>query len=160
MDWQRWVDAGILGPAPVGRARVKPIIRRAWARVSESHNAYKAGDWESADTKLRAAFATASHALVCYHYVDLYGECDFELAEEFGTHFYGEDFVGPLFERARTLRALMPLDPVLSEEMDRKVRNSIASSASYVALVESATFREKPPHCFSLNAPNWYSRQT
>lgn len=159
MDWQCWVDDGILDSAPAGRARVEPMIRRAWARVGESSAAYGVADWETADARLRAAFATASHALVCYHYLDLYGECDFELAEKFAVHFYGEKFVGPLFERARNLRRMMPLGPTLSEQADRKVRNSIASSSSYVALVECATYREEPPHCFSFNAPNWYIRQ-
>lgn len=160
MDWQKWVDAGILGPAPAGRLRVEPTIRRAWSRVGDARLAYKAADWETADRKLREAFATASQALVCYHYLDTYDDVDFELAEEFALNFYGEKFVGPIFERARTLRRLMPLGDTLDEETDRIVRNSVASSSSYVAIVECATYRDAPPHFFSHNAPNWYIRQT
>ncbi|MBE0417332.1 MAG: hypothetical protein IBX63_06170 [Coriobacteriia bacterium] len=160
MDWQCWVDDGILAPAPMGRVRVEPIIRRAWQRVADSRAAYAVGDWETADTQMRQAFATASHALVCYHYLDLYGECDFELAEKFAVHFYGQSLAGPMFERARNLRRMMPLEPTVPEMTARKVRDSIASSSAYVALVECCTYRDEPVHHFSFNAPNWYIRRT
>lgn len=160
MDWQRWVDAGVLAPAPTGRIRVEPTIRRAWSRVTDARQASLAGEWDEADEKLRAAFATAGHALVCYHYLDLYGECDFELAEEFAVHFYGEKPVIPLFDRARRLRELMPLPRQIPELTARKVRDCIASSSSFVALVECATFHDEPVHFFSSNAPAWYIRQT
>ncbi|MDY0087594.1 MAG: hypothetical protein RBS78_03460 [Coriobacteriia bacterium] len=160
MDWQRWVDAGILGPAPTGRVRVEPTIRRAWARVGDARDASLSGEWDTADEKLRAAFATAGHALVCYHYLDLYGECDFELAEEFAVGYYGKDFVGPLFARARRLRELMPLPREIPELTARKVRDCIASSSSFVALVECGTYRKEPVQFFSADTPNWYIRQT
>lgn len=160
MNWQRWLEAGILAPAPTGRIRVEPTIRRAWARVGDSRAATLTGDWEVADEKLRAAFATAGHALACYHYLDLYGECDFELAEEFAVDYYGEKSVAPLFERARRLRDLMPMSREIPEITARKVRDCIASASSFVALVECATFRMDSLDYFSADAPNWYIRQT
>ncbi|MDF1542774.1 MAG: hypothetical protein RQ731_09080 [Anaerosomatales bacterium] len=160
MDWQPFIDEGILASAPAGRVRVKPIIRRAWQRVADASDLSRKGKWEAADENLRLAFSTASHALVCYHYLDMFGECDFELAERFALHFYEERFVGPMFERARNLRRMMPLDPEIPEMTAKKVRNSIASASAYVALVECSTFRDDPVDLFSLNAPNWYIRQT
>lgn len=159
MDWQCWIDAGILHPAPTGRIRVEPTIRRAWERVSDSRDAYGVGDWEVCDAKLREAFATASHALVCYQNLDLFTDVDFALAEKFAVHFYGPELVGPMFERARNLRRMMPLEPSIPEMTARKVRDSIASSSAYVALVECCTYHEEPVHYFSYDAPNWYIRR-
>jgi hypothetical protein len=160
MDWQPFVDEGILDSAPRGRIRVEPMIRRAWQRAVEATDASKAGMWDTADAQLRLAFSTASHALVCYDNLDMYGEVDFELAERFGVHYYGEGLVVPLFERARNLRRLMPLEREIPEMTARKVRNCIAAASAYVALVECCTFRDEPVHYFSFNAPNWYIRQT
>jgi hypothetical protein len=159
MDWQTFIDEGILDSAPRGRVRVEPMIRRAWQRAVDASAASRAGEWETADAQLRLAFSTASHALVCYDNLDMYGECDFELAERFAVHFYGEKLVGPMFERARNLRRMMPLERVIPEMTARKVRNCIAASSAYVALVECCTFRDEPAHHFSFNAPNWYIRQ-
>lgn len=160
MDWQPWVDEGVLGSAPIGRARLEPMIRRAWARVGESSRAYQVGRWETADEKLREAFSTAGHAIVCAQNLDPYGECDFELAEEFAVHAYGERFVRPLFDRARRLREMLPLDREISEETDKLIRNSIASSSAFVAYVESATFRDHSKSLLPARSRNCYIRRT
>ncbi len=160
MDWQYWTDAGILAPAPTGRVRVEPTIRRAWQRVVDARAGYCKGDWETTDAQIRLAFSTASHALVCYHYLDLYGECDFKLAEEFAVHFFGESLVVPMFDRARKLRTMMPLDRTIPEMTARKVRDCVASSSAYVALVECCTYRDEPVPRFSFDAANCYIRRT
>lgn len=160
MDWEPWVSNGTLGSAPIGYARVEPIIRRAWSRVGESSRAYGAGRWEMADEKMREAFANAGHAIVCSYNLDLYDECDFELAEEFALYAYSEDLVRPLFDRARRLRTMLPLGPEISEQTAKLVRNSIAASSSFVAYVESATLRAESKSLFSSYSRNCYIRRT
>lgn len=141
MDWQCFVDAGILYPAPTGKIRCAPMISRAWQRVVDADCASRKCEWETADRELRKAFCVASNALVCYHELDMLDDCDFETAERFGVHFFGEELVTPMFDRARKLSEMMPLERKIPEMQKRKVRDCVAASSAYVALVECHTFR-------------------
>jgi len=136
MDWQCWIEEGRVRPKPGAKEHAMPTIALAWDSVGEARAAYLDSEWELADEHLRKAFCTATEALVCHYDLELARKCDFEMAERLGSEYFGERVARPIFDKARILRSMMPLDKCIPEREGKEVRRSVAASSQYVALVE------------------------
>ncbi|MDA3935883.1 MAG: hypothetical protein PF636_03330 [Actinomycetota bacterium] len=140
MDWQRWIDDGLVRPSDTANERALPHCTDAWDRVVEARHAYLAGQWELADERLRTAMKTAAEALVYYHHFEPTAPDSYELAHRACREVFGERMIERIFDRADILKNMMPLPETIPELESREVRRSVAASAELVALVEAFVY--------------------
>lgn len=138
MDWEPWLDDGWVIPIDDGgRKPSMDMVRRSWDVVIAARAAYLRGDWEGTDAQLREAFIQATYAVLKREELDPARDFDFETSQRLSREIFGEQLIDGVYERARILRAMMPLEERLGERDARLVRRSVAASSEYVAIVES-----------------------
>lgn len=140
MDWQRWLDDGLVRPSETARERALPTCKHAWDRVVEARAAYLAGEWERADERLRSAMKTATEALFYYHDYEPTAPDSYELAHRACREVFSDWLVERIFDQAEGLHELLPLEDTVDEETSHAIRRSVAASSELVALIESFVF--------------------
>lgn len=141
MDWEPWLDDGWVTPIDDGgRKPAMDMVRRSWDVVIAARAAYLRGDWEGTDSQIRNAFIAGTYAVLKREELDPARDFDFETAQRLSREIFGEALIDGVYERARILRAMMPLEERLGERDARLVRRSVAASSEYVAMVESYCF--------------------
>ncbi len=141
MDWEPWLNDGFVRSVDYGgRDRSLDRIKKAWERVIAARAAYLCNDWRETDDQLRQAFVVGLHAVLLRE--DLEPACDYdlEIVQRVVREMFSEPMVDSIFERARILRNMMPLDPILPDTQSRLVRRSVAASSEFVALAEGYCF--------------------
>lgn len=137
MDWTPWIERGVVRQLDEGgREPALQICRIAWDKVVASRAAYLRNDWGTADTELRDAFILGTEAIMLRHEMGPVGEYDFELSQRLNRTIFHEGMIDGIYERARILRSMLPLEDEIPEQKARLVRRSVAASSEYVALVE------------------------
>lgn len=141
MDWTPWLEQGLVRELENGgREPALRVCRDAWNKVIESRAAYLRNDWDGADTALREAFSVGTQAMLLRYELAPVGEYDFETSQRLNRVVFHERVVDGIYERARILRYMLPLDPEISEDKARLVRRAVAASSEYVALVEGLVY--------------------
>ncbi len=142
MDWTPWVERGVVRELDEGgREPALQICRVAWDKVVASRAAYLRNDWGTADIELRDAFTLGTKAILLRHDMEPIGDYDFELSQRLNRDIFHEGMIDGIYERARILRSMLPLDQEIPEEKARLVRRAVAASSEFVALVEGFVYQ-------------------
>lgn len=142
MDWTPWIERGVVRQLDEGgKEPALQICRIAWDKVVASRAAYLRNDWGTADTELRDAFILGTKAIMLRHEMEPIGEYDFELSQRLNRAIFHERMIDGIYERARILRSMLPLEDEIPEQTARLVRRSVAASSEYVALVEGFVYQ-------------------
>lgn len=140
VDWQSWIDDGLLVVRESDPSQPMKTIRVAWQQVVASREAYLREAWEESDVQLRLAFARCTQAIFESYDLELTRLADLDLSHQVAVEVFGDHLVDPMFERAQILRGLMPLHSDVSEELATRIRRSVAASSAYVALTEGYVY--------------------
>lgn len=140
VDWQAWIDEGLLVFREADPEQPMMTIRVAWDKVVAARAAYLREEWEESDVQLRMAFARSTQAIFESYDLELTRFADLDLSHRVAVEVFGERMVDPIFDRAQLLRRMMPIRVEVTEDMEARVRRSVAASSEYVALTEGYVF--------------------
>ena len=130
MDWQSWVDEGLIVRDEEQKREAPDTVSQAWDVALRARQSYLAGDLDAADELLREVFLTATHALVQSEGFTPCVECDLKLARKAAEAYFGPSITGDLFDTVDVIDAG-------SDDTNHAVKRGVTASATYAAVVGS-----------------------
>ncbi len=130
MDWQAWIDDGLIEPDETQKKTATHTVAAAWNIALDARRQYYAGNLEHADELLREAFRTATHALIQSEGYTPCVDCDLELARRAGVEYFGPTIACDLFDRVDSIDATSNGD-------GEAVKRGVTACATYAAVVGS-----------------------
>lgn len=130
MDWQPWVDDGVIAQDNSQRAEANQTVAAAWNMAVDARRALQAGDLPAADARLRECFLKAACALVQSEGYAPATNCTFELARKASEAYFGPTIAGDLFSSVDALDADGASD-------HKAVKRGVTACATFAAVVGS-----------------------
>jgi hypothetical protein len=132
MDWQAWIDEGLIEPDETQKQTATETVAAAWNIALDARRNYYAGQLEEADELLREAFLTATRALIQHEGYTPCVECDLDLARKAGLEYFGPTIATDLFSSVDVIDG-----PCNDGEHDHAVKRGVMACATYAAVVGS-----------------------
>jgi hypothetical protein len=129
MNWQAWIDEGLIEPDEGLRADASATVARAWDIALEARQHYYEGKLAQADDLLREAFLTATRGLLQSEGYTPCVDCDFEFARKTGIEYFGPTIAKDLFG------CVDDIDIGCTD--DHAVKKGVMACATYAAVVGS-----------------------
>ena len=130
MDWQPWIDEGLIEPDEGQRAQAAETIAVAWEIAQKARAEHQADNLAQAEDLLRQAFLTATIALIQSEGYSTCTECDLEFARATGERYFGATITQDLFSRLDDINGNGAHDA-------HAIKRGVVASATYAAVVGS-----------------------
>ena len=141
MEWEPFVEEGLIVPCDGKRAEALPLVNVAWKGVTRARHACEGFQWDVADVEAHDAMALAGDSLCLYYGYRFAEPPTFEGSQRICSAFFKPGIADAVFERAGILEGMMPLP---NEELDpdllKRARHSVGASAELCAMVESFVY--------------------
>lgn len=141
MEWESFVDEGVVEPDDSAKTRSMPRLNEAWDGVIRARQLCLDHAYGYSDAEVRQAMAAAGDSLCLYYGYRLADPATFETSRRICSAFFKPGIADAVFERACILGEMLPLP---SEELDpdvsKRVRHSIGASAELCAMVEAFVY--------------------
>ncbi len=141
MDWEQFVEGGLIGPAPEAKARSMPLLNEAWDAAIRARRQCVEHEYAASDRSIREAMTIATDSLCQYFGYRFVKPATFDDAQLVCSAYFNPGIADGVFERARILGGMLPLPEIeLEEDLNNRVRHSVGASAELCAMVEAFVY--------------------
>lgn len=141
MEWEPFVEEGVIVPAEGTEGQAMPRVNEGWDAIIRARARYSECRYTAANEELRNAMAIAGEGLCLYYGYRLTQPTSVETSEYICTSFFKKNIAEAVFERGRILEGMLPLpEEPLDDDVALRVRHSIGAGAELCAMVESFVY--------------------
>ncbi len=141
MEWEPFVEEGLLVASPDAKAQSMPRLNDAWDGAILARKECLAYRYDSADAAIRVAMTDAGESLCNYYGYRFAEPATFEASQRVCSAFFKPGIADAVFERALIISGMMPLpNERLDEDNEKRVRHCVGASAELCAMVEAFVF--------------------